>query len=63
MRQVARLRPNQCPACHVTFQPDTDVIRTSAGTVLCAAHVDMVTTGQIAATGTWREVRRLRPTV
>jgi hypothetical protein len=39
MRKAARItQPGHCPACRRKFLPDTTVVRTDSGAVVCAEH-------------------------
>lgn len=58
---AARLpKPGQCSACLVTFTPETAVIRTASGPVLCERHEELVVPDSIVARGPWAQVRKIK---
>lgn len=59
MRRATFAAPNQCPACWITFQPETVVIRTDS-TTLCETHAWFIVEEAIVWRGRW-EHRGLTP--
>lgn len=56
MARAAFAKPNQCPACLVTFTPDAEVIAIRHGDGhLCATHDALVVPDAIVWRGRWAD--------
>ncbi len=60
-RPEAALKPNQCGTCRAMYRPETPVILTRGGTVVCATHRAIFVPESIVAEGPWSEIRTQRP--
>ena len=58
MQRKGRAKRGQCPACRRTFAPNTEVLVTRSGSVVCETHADMFVADAILDRGPWSRLRR-----